>query len=148
MRGSDCKHRATALVQERFKELEKEIKLKPFAKAALSAHAREKVDPAALAKAEAQAWLRRAVATLAEQKERIEVCGSTCCPFPIKLEEWHEGHRGRLQWPPCCRGTTAHACSWGLFNANWPGLVWQRRADAIRREGMHVGERTSANLLM
>ena len=57
-------------------------------------HAREKVDPATLAKAEAQAWLRHAVAVLAEQKERIEVCGSTCCPFPIKLKEWHEGHEG------------------------------------------------------
>ena len=69
------------LAQERFKELEREIKLKPFAKAALSVHAREKVDPAALAKAEAQAWLRRAVATLAEQKERIEVRGRASCLF-------------------------------------------------------------------
>ncbi|KAK9832035.1 hypothetical protein WJX81_000297 [Elliptochloris bilobata] len=69
---------------ERFKDLEKEIKLKPFAKAALSVHAREKVDPAALAKAEAQAWLRRAVATLAEQKERVEA----------DLEELAAGGRG------------------------------------------------------
>lgn len=84
-----------ALVQERFKELEKEIKLKPFAKAALSAHAREKVDPATLAKAEAQAWLRRAVAVLAEQKERIEVRGSACCLLPLEAERAAWGMRER-----------------------------------------------------
>lgn len=59
--------------QERFKDLEREIKLKPFAKASLCSTSEKKVDPAVLAKVEAQTWLRRAVATLAEQKERIEV---------------------------------------------------------------------------
>ena len=83
-------------MQERFKELEKEIKLKPFAKAALSVHAREKVDPATLAKAEAQAWLRRAVAVLAEQKERIEARGSACCLFIYTSERLASGTFSRL----------------------------------------------------
>ncbi len=65
--------------QERFKELEKEIKMKPFAKAALAACARDKADPAAAAKADAQAWLRRAVATLAAQKERYEARSRLSC---------------------------------------------------------------------
>ena len=57
-------------------------------------HAREKVDPATLAKAEAQAWLRRAVAVLAEQKERIEVRGSICCLFPCEADKAALGLEG------------------------------------------------------
>ena len=41
--------------QERFKECEKDAKLKPFAKAALSAR-HEKVDPAVAAKQDCQRW--------------------------------------------------------------------------------------------
>ena len=111
-------------MQERFKELEKEIKLKPFAKAALSAHAREKVDPATLAKAEAQAWLRRAVAVLAEQKERIEVRGSACCLFPCKAERAVQECGQRPQRPPCCRADTAHASVRRTFETILPRLVW------------------------
>ena len=59
--------------QETFKEFEKEAKLKPFAKAALAAHARERVDPIKQAKLDAQRWLRGAVLTLAEQAEHVEV---------------------------------------------------------------------------
>jgi CCR4-NOT transcriptional regulation complex NOT5 subunit len=60
-------------LQERFKECEKEAKMKPFAKAALAGKGPERVDPAVQAKLEAHRWLNRAVTTLAEQVEHFEV---------------------------------------------------------------------------
>ncbi len=60
--------------------------MKPFAKAALAACARDKADPAAAAKADAQAWLRRAVATLAAQKERYEARVHPRCTRSCSLQ--------------------------------------------------------------
>ena len=57
--------------QERFKDLEKEAKIKPFAKAGLQQ--KEKVDPALEAKLNCEAWLRSCIARLAEQVEQFEV---------------------------------------------------------------------------
>lgn len=57
--------------QERFKDLEKEAKIKPFAKAGLQQ--KEKVDPAVEAKLSCEAWLRSCIARLAEQIEQFEV---------------------------------------------------------------------------
>ena len=63
--------RPSPIPQERFKELEREMKIKPFAKAGLVA--KEKIDADVLAKLECLRWLRGAVYRLAEQREQHEV---------------------------------------------------------------------------
>lgn len=60
-------------LQERFKDLEKEAKIKPFAKAGLQQ--KEKIDPAVEAKLSCEAWLGSCIARLAEQVEQFEVPG-------------------------------------------------------------------------
>lgn len=59
------------LSQERFKDLEKEAKIKPFAKAGLQQ--KEKIDPAVEAKINCESWLKSCIARLAEQVEHFEV---------------------------------------------------------------------------
>ena len=66
----------SSLLQEHFKECEKEAKLKPFAKAALASK-NERIDPILQAKEEAQRWLRDSVNCLSEQVEGFEV--NPCC---------------------------------------------------------------------
>ena len=68
---NDLAHMGSVL-QEHFKECEKEAKLKPFAKAALAAK-NERIDPVLAAKEEAQRWLRDSVSRLEEQVEGFEV---------------------------------------------------------------------------
>ena len=58
-------------LQERYKELEKEAKIKPFAKAGLEQ--KDKADPALEAKLTCEHWLGNSIATLAEQIEMFEV---------------------------------------------------------------------------
>ena len=58
-------------LQERFKDLEKEAKIKPFAKAGLQQ--KDKIDPAVEAKMNCETWLRNCIACLAEQIEQFEV---------------------------------------------------------------------------
>ena len=62
----------SALLQEHFKECEKEAKLKPFAKAALASKP-ERVDFVPYAKEEAQRWLRDSVNPLTDQVKGFEV---------------------------------------------------------------------------
>lgn len=81
--------------QETFKEYEKEAKLKPFAKAALAANARERLDPLKQAKADAQRWLRSAVLALAEQTEHFEV-DRAVAPLACLLQCGPSLYQGRL----------------------------------------------------
>ena len=64
-------------LQERFKDLEKEAKIKPFAKAGLQQ--KEKVEPAVEAKMNCETWLRNCIACLAVQIEQFEVSWLSCC---------------------------------------------------------------------
>lgn len=58
-------------MQERFKDLEKEAKIKPFAKAGLEQ--RDKLDPTLEAKHACEHWLSSSIGTLAAQVEKFEV---------------------------------------------------------------------------